>query len=1319
MNDEGEKDLELTSQMEGMFNKLGISVYKSNGTLKNTYEILDTLAPVYQKATAEEKAYITETIAGKYQAQNAAAILNNFSTAIEANETALNSQGSASRENAKVLDSVQGKVKALQSAWEELSKNALNSGFLKFILDIGTAFLNVANSGFGSWVAKSGLIFASLKILYSGLINASAGFERLKTTLITAKTQISILKDSYGSLGSVITFITNKQKIQQLQQEVSLVMDKKKSMSLKEIKASMEAYGIAVDTVKTKEQAKIAIDKAAAASSLALNLALAGIGLIIGGVISGVSAYNQKQEELRQDALDSANSLDEENKSLSTSIEQIQNYRGVLSDVKSSEEDITNAKKGLKDIQEELIKTYGKEAEGLDLVNGKLDEQIKKIDEAARKKADKWLSDMQDQILKAKKKTKEQVDLGATYYKGELLGNRVNLYSSDAMKYIEKFGTNKGFDVNLSPSNVLFGDMNAEESLEFLRSLSEELRNNKQAALDAGMSEKEYTAILSEVSTAINQVKDKYGDYIKIRDKEKQKTLEATDGYNSFIRQIQEMGSQGQLTEDSYNKLLESFPKVKDALKGTGKDFDDFKKKYQDDTVAIENFKKELEENPALEKAAEKIKELGNAGELSKEKVEELVKKFPELKEVIDEYFDDEDIGKKISDVFNVDITKGPADILSNYGSQIDDITEKYNILTSAVDEWNNAGYISAETMKSLTDNGLLQYLDEQNGKLIANTNELYNQAEANRADASQALTNAMVNDVLKVAEGDVKNASDLAQRAVAALGDNATAAGNKAASQVGNFVSFAQAVDKANQALAGKNLTKDTKNKINAVIEGYKGSFQALSKPIKVSPVSYTGSGGSGRSGGSGGSGGSGRSGRSGGSSSSKTTKAWWETQFDKLKNKFKYNEITIESYISSLNSLLKKVKKGSDAWKQINEELQKQRLAKVEDDYKRGAISLSTYISKLKELAKAYKKGTEAYKDLADKIKSALIDKAEEQEDKYNTALDAAIDIIDREIDALDKLRDEQEEYYDKLIEDKEKANDETERELELARLQEALANARNEKTKRVWREGLGWVWESDTEAIKEAEEELAEFQNEQEIENLEKQKDEALKAIDDQIEAWEDYKDEWDKVIDDYEASQDRLVLAQQLGANAEADILNQRLATVDNFAKKYIATMEELKALENTVSTNLVTSSVKKPAAKGRYTIKAGETLSDIASRYGITTDELAKYNNISSPNLIYTGQQINIPGYSNGGIIDYTGLAMVHGSKNNPEFMMNNEQMKNLFINMIRPRTSSNLLSGQCGEVNTYNFGNIELPNVHNVKQFTEELKSLVNITKHK
>ena len=43
----------------------------------------------------------------------------------------------------------------------------------------------------------------------------------------------------------------------------------------------------------------------------------------------------------------------------------------------------------------------------------------------------------------------------------------------------------------------------------------------------------------------------------------------------------------------------------------------------------------------------------------------------------------------------------------------------------------------------------------------------------------------------------------------------------------------------------------------------------------------------------------------------------------------------------------------------------------------------------------------------------------------------------------------------------------------------------------------------------------------------------------------------------------------------------------------------------------------------------YTIKAGDTLSGIASRYGTTYQKLAQLNGISNPNLIYAGQTIRV------------------------------------------------------------------------------------------
>ena len=44
----------------------------------------------------------------------------------------------------------------------------------------------------------------------------------------------------------------------------------------------------------------------------------------------------------------------------------------------------------------------------------------------------------------------------------------------------------------------------------------------------------------------------------------------------------------------------------------------------------------------------------------------------------------------------------------------------------------------------------------------------------------------------------------------------------------------------------------------------------------------------------------------------------------------------------------------------------------------------------------------------------------------------------------------------------------------------------------------------------------------------------------------------------------------------------------------------------------------------------YTVKSGDTLSGIASRFGTTWQKLAKYNRLADPNYLYPGQRLRIP-----------------------------------------------------------------------------------------
>ena len=278
--------------------------------------------------------------------------------------------------------------------------------------------------------------------------------------------------------------------------------------------------------------------------------------------------------------------------------------------------------------------------------------------------------------------------------------------------------------------------------------------------------------------------------------------------------------------------------------------------------------------------------------------------------------------------------------------------------------------------------------------------------------------------------------------------------------------------------------------------------------------------------------------------------------------------------------------------------------------------------------------------------------------------------------------------------------------------------------------WREGLGWQWETDQEAIKEAQEALDEFNKEQEINDLEEEKDNALAAIDEVIKGWESYKDAWESVVDDYNTEQDRLILLQQLGAQTENEILQQKIDAINRYKDAYLNTMKEIAEIEKTPSNvlegyvndtsigNSVGSS-NNITNETTYTVKRGDTLSGIGKKYGVSWQKIyeANRNTIgSNPNRIYSGQVLTIPGYSDGGIVDYTGLAMLHGTKYKPEFVLNNDQMKNIMSSFMKPKLVSNISGGS--SVQNYNFGNIELPNVSNAQQFISELKSLVNITKH-
>lgn len=134
---------ELRSELKQL---AGVDIMKDDNTFKSTYQIMKELSEVWKDLSDTTQANITELIAGKRGGQSTSALLNNFSVAEDAMKQALNSSGSAMRENQTYMDSLQAKLNQLDSAFQKFSTDLMKSDIPRFFVDLATVFVDGADN---------------------------------------------------------------------------------------------------------------------------------------------------------------------------------------------------------------------------------------------------------------------------------------------------------------------------------------------------------------------------------------------------------------------------------------------------------------------------------------------------------------------------------------------------------------------------------------------------------------------------------------------------------------------------------------------------------------------------------------------------------------------------------------------------------------------------------------------------------------------------------------------------------------------------------------------------------------------------------------------------------------------------------------------------------------------------------------------------------------------------------------------------------------------------------------------------------------------
>lgn len=157
------------------YDKYNIQLYDQDGQLRSLWDTLYDLSQIWDTLDENEQKYFLNIQAGANQSVQLGALMSNFGTAIEATNTALNSSGSAMQENEAYMESLEAKTNLLQADFQTLANDVISKDLISSVLDLGSGFLNLADSEVGVVAVQAGLV--------SGLVGAGAALIKVSDVI--------------------------------------------------------------------------------------------------------------------------------------------------------------------------------------------------------------------------------------------------------------------------------------------------------------------------------------------------------------------------------------------------------------------------------------------------------------------------------------------------------------------------------------------------------------------------------------------------------------------------------------------------------------------------------------------------------------------------------------------------------------------------------------------------------------------------------------------------------------------------------------------------------------------------------------------------------------------------------------------------------------------------------------------------------------------------------------------------------------------------------------------------------------------------------
>ena len=365
---EEESEVMSTAKMQTYIKGLtGVDILEDDGkTFKSLYDILLGISKVWDNLTDLEQAGLAEKLAGKNQANVMLALLQNSEQLEAAYNTAVNSSGSAMKEQENYSRSIQHSIDTAKASMQELASTTLATDDVKNAVDLFNQLVQAVNS----LVDAMGVAIplgTSLATVF-GISSASTSGK--------FGTGVKEFFAGIGDVGNVEGLAakveTAKQKV--VEAEKALEKTKKKKYTKAEEKATPRADDIKKNTeaLKQANQTLEETEKRSSNASTALKaLKNIGMSLAIETATAAVYSLLTAESRLENQAKDAAQNYQNQVKVFDDLTDKIKEQYAVLNDSNATYTQQTEARQALYDIQGQLISTYGEEANGVQLLTEK------------------------------------------------------------------------------------------------------------------------------------------------------------------------------------------------------------------------------------------------------------------------------------------------------------------------------------------------------------------------------------------------------------------------------------------------------------------------------------------------------------------------------------------------------------------------------------------------------------------------------------------------------------------------------------------------------------------------------------------------------------------------------------------------------------------------------------------------------------------------------------------------------------------------------------------------------------------------------------